>query len=246
MDQRLLLFIMVGFLAQFVDGTLGMAHGVISSTFLLNLGVSPAGASASVHTTKVFTTLVSGASHWKFGNVERTLVRRLVVPGVIGGVLGAVVLSSLPGDKIKPLVSFYLVLMGLRILAKALRKKTDLEVPTRLFPLGLTGGFLDALGGGGWGPIVTSTLVANGGYTPRVTIGSVNMAEFFVSLAQTFTFILTVRLTNWEVIVGLIVGGVLAAPLAAYLCKKVPARGLMAVVGVLIIGLSLRTIVQSF
>ncbi|MBI5961094.1 MAG: sulfite exporter TauE/SafE family protein [Chloroflexi bacterium] len=245
MDEKILLFILVGFMAQIVDGTLGMAHGVISASFLLGLGVTPAGVSASVHTTKVFTTFASGMSHWGFGNVDQSLVKRLVIPGVVGGVLGALVLSALPGKSLTPFVSFYLLLMGVRILAKALEKPHDVKIPINLFPLGMTGGFLDAIGGGGWGPIVTSTLMANG-HTPRLIIGSVNMAEFFVSLAQTLTFILTIRLTHWDAILGLILGGVLAAPPAAYLCKKLPVQPLMAAVGLLIIVISVRTMALAF
>lgn len=244
MDEKLLLYIGVGFLAQMVDGALGMAHGVISTTFLLNLGISPVSASAGVHTTKVFTTLASGLSHWKFGNVERQLVERLAIPGIAGGVAGAVALSALPGESIKPFVALYLVLMGLRILARALRRPSGTARPVHVVPLGLAGGFFDAIGGGGWGPIVTSTMVANG-YAPRYAIGSVNMAEFFVAAAQTFTFVLTIHLTHWEIIAGLIIGGLLAAPLAAFSVRHIPVRPLMGFVGLLIIALSLRTIVLA-
>jgi hypothetical protein len=243
-DEKFLLFILVGFAAQIVDGTLGMAHGVISATFLLSLGVSPAGTSASVHATKVFTTFASGVSHWRLGNVERALVRRLVIPGAAGGVIGALVISLLPGKTLTPFVAFYLLLMGLRILAKAFKTPGEARIPRRLFPLGLTGGFLDSIGGGGWGPIVTSTLMADG-HTPRLIIGSVNLAEFFVALAQTFTFVLTIHLTRWDAIAGLIFGGVLAAPPAAYLCKILPIQTLLVLVGLLIMLLSARTLLLA-
>jgi uncharacterized membrane protein YfcA len=239
-------FVVVGFLAQIIDGSLGMAYKVSSTTFLLSTGVAPAVASASVHTASVFTTLVSGLSHLKLGNVDKTVFKQLVIPGMIGGITGAYVLSNVPAEKIKPLVSAYLVIMGLRILWKAVNRHVETRALTRLFPLGILGGFLDALGGGGWGPIVTTTLVARGN-SPRFVIGSVNLAEFFVAMAQTFTFLLAVKLMDYgTVIAGLIVGGVIAAPLAAYACKHLPPRVLMAIVGLLIVGLSLRTIALAF
>lgn len=244
MDEYFFLFLIAGFAAQMIDGALGMAYGVSSTSLLLSFGVSPAAASASVHTAEVFTTAVSGASHWKLGNVDRALFRRLVIPGVIGGAIGAYVLSELPGDKLKPWVSAYLLLMGLLIIRKAFGRTAHVASNAGIRRLGLAGGFLDAIGGGGWGPVVTTTLVANG-HSPRQTIGSVNLAEFFVTVAQSATFFLTIGIVHWQVIVGLMVGGVLAAPLAAHVCKRLPAKPLMLLVGVLIIVLSLRTIWQS-
>ncbi|MBN1681706.1 MAG: sulfite exporter TauE/SafE family protein [Anaerolineae bacterium] len=236
----------VGFLAQIIDGSLGMAYGVSSTTFLLSSGVSPAVASASVHTAQVFTTLVSGLSHLRLGNVDKSLFRRLLIPGMLGGVLGAYVLSQLPGDKIKPLVAVYLALMGIRILWKAFRQSpTAQQVVSHLFPLGIIGGFFDAIGGGGWGPIVTSTLIARGNH-PRYTIGSVNLTEFFVTLSETLTFVLAFNLFDYgKVITGLILGGVLAAPMAAYVCKYLPPRALMIIVGCLIVLLSVRTVLLT-
>jgi uncharacterized membrane protein YfcA len=243
--QSIILFVVVGFLAQIIDGSLGMAYGVSSTTFLLSTGVSPAAASASVHTAEVFTTLVSGLSHLRLGNVDKSVFKKLLIPGVIGGVLGAYTLSTLPGNTIKPFISFYLMLMGIRILWKALKKTPAAHNLAHLFPLALLGGLFDAIGGGGWGPIVTTTLVARGN-NPRLTIGSVNLAEFFVTLAEVFTFLLTIKLTEYgTVILGLVIGGGLAAPMAAYVCRKVPARGLMTIVGCLIIGLSIRTVVLA-
>jgi len=238
------LFILVGFVAQMVDGALGMAYGVTSTTFLIGFGVPPAVASASVHTAEVVTTGVSGLSHWRFGNVDGPLMRRLVIPGVIGSVLGAYILTQAPVALIKPVVSAYLVVMGIVILAKAVSRVSDRPVRTKLVPLGLAGGFLDAMGGGGWGPIVTSTLIARGN-TPRYTIGSVNMAEFFVTVASSVTFVLTIGLSHWRAILGLMVGGVIAAPFGAYVCRLLPARFIMFMVGVLVTFLSLRTLVQT-
>lgn len=241
MDVSLGIFVAVGFVAQLIDGALGMAYGVTSTTFLLSIGVPPAMASAGVHTAEVFTTLVSGLSHWRLGNVRWSLVRRLLIPGVIGGVLGAYVLSSVPARTIKPFVAGYLLIMGLMILFRAFRKVQEREVQSKLIPLGAVGGFFDAIGGGGWGPIVTSTLIARGN-NPRFTIGSVNLTEFFVTVAEAATFFTLIGLVHWQIIVGLIIGGILAAPLAAYVCRVLPTRILMILVGIAIVALQIRTL----
>lgn len=241
MDENIILFIIVGFIAQMIDGALGMAYGVSSTTFLLSIGIPPAAASASVHTAEIFTSGVSGLSHLRFGNVIRKLFKKLLIPGIIGGVLGAYILTAVPGKTIKPFVAFYLLIMGLMILRRALKKIEEKKVRSKLIPLGLVGGVFDAIGGGGWGPIVTSTLVARGN-NPRFTIGSVNLAEFFVTVAECVTFFALLGLVHWQIIVGLTIGGVSAAPLAAYVCKRLPSRALMIIVGVLIIALSIRTI----
>jgi uncharacterized membrane protein YfcA len=235
-------FIVVGFLAQMIDGTLGMAYGLSATTFLLAVGVSPAVASASVHAAEVITTGVSGLSHWSAGNVSGYLVKRLVVPGMIGAVIGAYILVSIPGERIKPIVAVYLAAMGAFIVWKGVRRAIEhKEVRSHLIPLGLSGGFLDAIGGGGWGPIVVSTLVARGNH-PRYSIGSVNFAEFFVSAAASVTFVLTIGLSFWTAIAGLAIGGAIAAPIAAQFTKRVPTRGLMITVGIVIIALSVRTL----
>jgi len=242
MEYNIIIFILFGFMAQMIDGALGMGYGVSTTTFFLSLGIPPAIASACVHTSEMFTTAVSGLSHFKFGNVDRRIFAKLLIPGIIGGVLGAYILTELPGGKIRPFVSIYLLIMGLIILVKAFKKIQRREAKTRLIPLGLFGGFFDAIGGGGWGPIVTTTLVA-GGNTPRIAIGSVNSAEFFVTVSESITFFSTIGtllVKHWEKIFGLMVGGVIAAPLAAYLCKRMPTRTLMILVGILIIGLSIR------
>ncbi len=242
---QLLLFVVIGFLAQVIDGALGMAYGISATTFLLTFGAPPALASASVHVAEVATTALSGLSHLSFGNVDLRLFRKLVIPGVIGAVLGSYLLTSIPGEVIKPYVSAYLLVMGVYILIKAFRQFIPKEVTSHLIPLGLLGGFLDAIGGGGWGPIVVSTLVMRGN-NPRLTIGSANLAEFFVALSASFIFILTIGFGYWQQILGLALGGALAAPLAALLTRRIPARPLMILVGVLIIGLSLRTILSLF
>ena len=242
MDSDLIVFAVVGFVAQLVDGALGMAYGVISTTVLLTFGVPPVVASACVHAAEVVTTGLSGLSHALFRNIDRDLFRQIVIPGMIGGVLGAYILTELPGDRIKPVIAAYLLVMGLVILRRAFRRARAAGPPRWLVPLGLTGGFLDAIGGGGWGPVVASTLVA-GGTPPRFAVGSVNSAEFFVTLSVTATFIATVGLSNWKVIVALLLGGALAAPLSAYFARRMPARLLMIVVAAAIIILSVHTLV---
>ncbi|GAB3323406.1 sulfite exporter TauE/SafE family protein [Larkinella ripae] len=239
------LFVLAGFVAQTIDGALGMAYGISSTSLLLSLGVSPAAASASVHIAEVFTTGASGLSHWKFGNVNKKLFRLLVLPGVAGAILGAYLLSSFDGNLIKPYISIYLVLMGVLIISKALRKKKAKEKTRLVGPLALLGGFVDAVGGGGWGPVVTSSLIGQG-RNPRYTIGSVNLAEFFIAAAGAGTFILMIGTGNWPVTVGLLLGGVLASPFAAYVCGKVNPKVLMIIVGIVIIGLSLRNVWSLF
>ena len=227
-------FAMAGFLAQLVDGCLGMTYGVISSTLLISLGVPPAAASASIHAAEIFTTGASGFFHFKLGNVDKRLLARLILPGILGGVAGAAIVSSLPARIAGPLVSVYLAVLGAVILSKSFRRKPVGSAGEKhLSALALVGGFLDAVGGGGWGPIVTSTMVARG-HHPRFTIGTVNLAEFFVTLSQVFAFSLTIGFTNWRIIAGLIIGGVLAAPQSALLCRKISPTALMRMVGLLI------------
>jgi len=235
----------VGFSAQAVDGALGMAYGITSTTFLLGAGVSPAAASGAVHIAEVFTSGLSGASHIKFGNVDRRLFLRLVIPGVVGGVAGAYVLTSIDGQMIKPYIAAYLLLMGLYILYRAFHARPARQGPLRhVGKLALTGGFVDAVGGGGWGPVVTSTLVGRGSH-PRRTIGSVNTAEFFIALATAGSFALFAELGHWELVAGLVFGGMFAAPFAAWLCSRLQARTLMWLIGVLITALSLFNLYRA-
>ncbi|MGZ4777799.1 MAG: sulfite exporter TauE/SafE family protein [Thermoanaerobaculia bacterium] len=241
MPEHLIIFIIVGFAAQMIDGILGMAYGVSATTFLLAFGVSPAIASASTHAAEVVTTGFSAASHFGFGNVNRRLVKALLIPGIIGAVLGAYILVTVPGDRMKPFTAAYLLVMGVIILSKAWQKREHREVHTHIIPLGFAGGFCDAIGGGGWGPIVTGTLLARGN-EPRETIGSVNFAEFFVTVAASATFFVTIGFSQWTAIAGLAIGGAIAAPIAAWAVRRIPARPMLAVVGVLVILLSLRTI----
>jgi uncharacterized membrane protein YfcA len=239
-----LMFALVGFLAQIVDGALGMAYGISSTTFLLSLGLPPASASASVHAAEVVTSGASGLSHLKFKNVNKKLFRSLVIPGVIGAVIGAYFLSSIDGKEIKPYIAAYLMIMGLVVIYKALQKNILKTKTKNIGPLAFFGGLVDAIGGGGWGPVVVSNLLSKG-RNPRYTIGSVNLAEFFIALAGASTFTLMLGINNWIVVVGLMAGGVFASPFAAYLCQKVNNRTLMLIVGFVIIFLSLRTIMLS-
>ena len=224
----------VGLLAQAVDGALGMAYGITSSSFLMATGSSPIVASASVHIAEVFTTGVSGISHIKLGNVNRQLFLRLLLPGMAGAALGAWLLSRLQGDVIKPYISAYLLLMGLYVISKAFKRiKIRSGEPRHVAKLGLTGGFVDAVGGGGWGPVVTTTLVGTG-HDPRTTIGSVNLAEFFLTFVSAGLFMFLVDGTPWATVAGLVVGGLFAAPLAAWLTRHLKTRVLLVAVGTVI------------
>ena len=235
-----LITLFAGFVAQMVDGTLGMAYGVSSSTLLRAMGIPSAMSSFCTHTAEIFTTLASGLSHLSMKNFERTLFRRLLIPGMAGGVLGAYVLTSVDDRILSPLISAYLIVMGFVIFLKVFSKKEKKPRKTGawVIPLALAGGFSDSLGGGGWGPVVTSTLAA-ADHGIRETIGTVNVAEFFVTLAESAAFFVTIGslAEYWPAVLGLIVGGVIAAPLAAWLCKRLPLKPLLASVGLLIIAL---------
>jgi len=237
--------VIVGFFAQVVDGALGMAYGVTATTFLLATGAGPGAASASVHIAEIFTTGVSGISHAKFGNVNKQLFVRLLVPGILGGVLGAILVTQIDGAIFKPYISTYLLLLGIYILSKAFRPlRLRTQPPRHVGKLALFGGFVDAAGGGGWGPVVTSTLVGSGN-DPRTTIGSVNFAEFFLTLTSAAVFSLLMETNTWPIIVGLVFGGLFAAPFAAILCKKLHARTLLILVGTLIVIISLYNIYKA-
>ncbi|WP_326523979.1 sulfite exporter TauE/SafE family protein [Sphingomonas sp.] len=229
-------FIAVGFAAQIVDGALGMAFGVISSTLLISvMGVPPATASAGVHLVECFTTGVSGISHALHKNVNWKLFFRLLVPGVIGGVTGAYLLSTLDASVTRPFVMAYLAGIGVYLLWRGLRfPPREHKEPKVIAPLGLAGGFLDAAGGGGWGPVVTSNLLVQGAQ-PRTTIGTVNSVEFFLTLSVSITFIAHLGFEAFTTaVVGLLIGGVVAAPFGAIIAKRVPTRTLLVMVGVVL------------
>jgi uncharacterized membrane protein YfcA len=239
-------FIAIGFAAQLVDGALGMAFGLINSTLLITvMGVPPAVASASVHAVETFTTAASGISHTLHRNVDWRLFRRLVIPGVIGGVLGAYVLSNIDASVARPFVMTYLAAIGLYLLFRAWRGALEPRTPKVIEPLGLVGGFLDAAGGGGWGPVVTSNLLIQGS-NPRLTIGTVNTSEFFLTLTISAMFIAQLGFAAFTLhTAGLLIGGLLAAPLGGVLAKRVPARPLMALVGTLLTLTSAWSIYQA-
>ncbi|MFZ6000583.1 MAG: sulfite exporter TauE/SafE family protein [Bacteroidota bacterium] len=237
-----------GFIAQLIDGALGMAYGVSATTIMTSLGVSHAAATASVHTSEIFTSGVSGWFHLKFKNVNKKLVRTLLIPGVIGAILGAYVLSSLQeySSSIKPIVAIYTLYLGIRIIRKAVVNFGVKKPVKRIGWLAAVGGFLDSVGGGGWGPIVSSSLISRGRH-PMYTIGSVNLTEFFVSFASAFTFSLFLNIqTYWQIILGLVIGGVIAAPLGAILPKKLPVKQLLIMVGIVVSILSIRNFITSF
>lgn len=240
------LFVMAGFIAQLIDGALGMAYGVSASTVLLSVGVPPAAASASIHTSEIFTSGVSGLMHLKFQNVNKKLFKTLLLPGIIGAILGALTLSLLEEYNyiLKPAIAAYTLYLGIIILKKAFGKRKN-KIKTEHIPkLASFGGFMDSIGGGGWGPIVSSTLIA-GGRHPRYTIGSVNLTEFFVALASSITFFSIIGISHWTIIAGLIIGGIIAAPIGALLSRNLPVKTMMIIVGVLVILLSSKILLTT-
>ncbi len=242
-DSTILIFIAGGFVAQLIDGALGMAYGVSATTFLLSFGISPVAASASVHASEIFTSGVSGLMHLKFGNVNSKLFKNIVIPGVIGAIIGAYLLYSLEEYiyLIKPVVAAYTLFLGILIIRKVFRKHVKKQPVKKVGWLATVGGFMDAIGGGGWGPIVSSTLIAKGRH-PMYTIGSVNLAEFFVSIASSVTFITLAGFSHWKIILGLVIGGMISAPIGAHLARKLPVKTMMLIVGILVIIVSLRII----
>ncbi|VVT06934.1 sulfite exporter TauE/SafE family protein [Rhizobium sp. EC-SD404] len=248
-------FALVGFFAQAVDGALGMAYGVISSTVLLGVGLPPAQVSASVHAAELFTTAASGSGHLYHRNIDWKLFARLAPFGIIGGVTGAYVLTSIDGSAIKPFITTYLAALGIWIFARSFRKLPNKPVSGKLVaPLGLAGGFLDASGGGGWGPIVTTGLLGAGG-APRYVIGTVNASEFLITLSVSLAFLIALLTGHWEdagdlsshatSIAGLIVGGLVAAPLAGWMVRHVPEKILLRAVGTVICTLAITQTIQQ-
>ena len=230
----LLTFILVGFVAQLIDGALGMAFGVISNTLLISFGVPPAAASASVHIIKNFTGAVSAISHVAHRNVDWRLFWRLLLPGMVGGVIGAVLLSNMDASIAKPVVLSYLAAIGVYLLFRALRAPPVEKRPKIVDPLGFAGGFLDDAGGGGWGPVVTSNLLVQGA-NPRKVVGTVNTSELFLALAISGAFLVTIGFSAFgTAAVGLLIGGVAAAPLGGWVAKRVPARPMLVMVGVVL------------
>ncbi|WP_432711703.1 sulfite exporter TauE/SafE family protein [Pedobacter sp.] len=239
--------VLAGFFAQMVDGALGMGYGVISTTVLLSTGLNPAAISGSIHTAEMFSSGASGFSHYKFGNINKKLFKTLLFPGVLGAVIGAVLLVYLGeayGDWLRPILSVYTLLLGTRILFNAFKKKNESRKVKNAGWLAGAGGFLDSFGGGGWGPLVTSTLIAKG-KTPRYIIGTVSLTEFFVTLGSALTFFLLLGTSHMQIITGLIIGGIIAAPFAAKLAGKLNSKSILISVGVLVIISSIRTIIKA-
>jgi uncharacterized membrane protein YfcA len=246
MTTEFFLLLLIGFLAQLVDGALGMAYGVLTNAALLSIGLAPAQASALVHTAEIFTTGASAASHIYHRNVDWRFVSRLGVAGVLGAILGAWVLSNVDVTAARRYVYVYLLVMGSYILWRSVRIAPIRERPAGWMPpAGFAAGFLDASGGGGWGPVLTSTLVGSG-HAPRHTVGSVNTAEFFVTVASATTFFVELGASPLQHLVPLVLGGLLAAPLGGWAVQRISARLLMTAVGILIVGLSLFQLGRLF
>ena len=239
--------ILAGFIAQMVDGALGMGYGVISTTVLLSTGLNPAAISGSIHTAEMFSSGASGFSHYKFGNINKKLFKTIVFPGVLGAIVGAIFLVYLGekyGDWLRPILSIYTLLLGVRILTNAFKKKNESRKVKNAGWLAGAGGFLDSFGGGGWGPLVTSTLIAKG-KTPRYIIGTVSLTEFFVTFGSALTFFVLLGTSHMQIITGLIIGGVIAAPIAARLAGKLNSKTILISVGALVIISSIRTIFKT-
>ncbi|RYG04431.1 MAG: ABC transporter permease [Chitinophagaceae bacterium] len=248
LDKNFHWMVLAGFLAQMIDGALGMGYGVTSTTILLSAGINPAAISGSIHTAEMFASGASGYSHYKFGNVNKKLFKALLIPGVIGAVLGAILLSKLGETNaayIRPILAVYTMFLGIKILVNAFRNQNVKKKFKQHGMLAGAGGFLDSFGGGGWGPIVTTTLITKG-RTPRFVIGTVSITEFFVTLASALTFFTMLGVSHWQVIVALILGGLIASPLAARLAGKLPRKTSFILVGVLVIIWSLRIIWKLF
>ena len=245
-DDRFYWMILVGFIAQLIDGLLGMGYGLSSTAALLSIGIPLPAISGSIHTAEVFSSGASGLSHYKFGNINKKLLKFLIIPGVVGAILGAVLLSKFSleySNIIKPILAFYTLLLGVRILFRVFAKKKEPKKVKNVGWLAFCGGVLDSFGGGGWGPLVTTTLISKG-KTPRFVIGTVSLSEFFITLASALTFFAFLGLSHWQVILGLVLGGVMAAPLAARLAGKLPMKVMFIGVGVLVILWSLNILVK--
>lgn len=252
LDANFALYVAGGFVAQMIDGALGMAYGVSVTSFLLSLGlpaITPAVASASMHASEIFTTGSSSLVYMRFKNVNKKLFRKLVWPGIMGAILGAISVSVISKENvsfIKPLVAIYTLVLGSLIIIRALninlRNKDKIR---KIFPVALFGGYMDSVGGGGWGPIVTTSLVA-GGRNLRYSIGSSHLAKFFVALISTITFFMMIGLSHWQIIFGLVLGGMVAAPFSIYLSSKIPTKKGLIIVGIVVIMISIKTIIQTF
>lgn len=246
LDKAFPIMILAGFMAQLVDGALGMGYGVTSATILLSAGVNPAAISGSIHTAEMFASGASGYSHYKFGNVNKKLFKALLIPGILGAIGGAVMLVMLGnnyGNLIRPVIAGYTLILGVKFIMNAFREKKPQKKFTRYRFLAGVGGFFDSFGGGGWGPIVTSTLI-NNGRSHKYVVGSVSLTEFFVTLASAFTFFTLIGVSHWQTILALVIGGLIAAPIAAKLAGKLPRKTAYLLLGVLVIIWSVRILIK--
>jgi uncharacterized protein len=241
--------LLVGFFAEIVAGSMGMGYGVICTTILLILNVPPPVISASIHSAESFTSAAGSISHWQLGNVNKKLAKALAIPAIIGAVLGALALSYV-GERYakitKPFIAVYTMYLGIRILQNAFQKKetNQKKKPTKITVLGLIGGFIDSFGGGGWGPLVTGTFIKNG-HTPRYVIGSSTFAKCILTVASAITFIFTIGIHHWNIVAGLLIGGIITAPFSAMLTSKLPVKKMFVTVGVVVIAMSLITIYRA-
>jgi len=253
--KRLIIFAFIGFLAQLIDGSLGMAYGVTSSSLLLTFGMAPAIASASIHISEVITTAASGMAHMKFGNVDSQALYKLIIPGSIGAFIGACFLSNLPGDMIKPYISLCLLMLGIYVVIRLLfnvkkdSEKKNLNLSTKqAIPLGLIAGFADATGGGGWGPLTTPILMSKEGNSARKVIGTVDTSEFAIAISATLGFLISLgwQDINWFWVIALMLGGVIAAPIAAWLVRILPSYLLGVFVGGFIVLTNVWTLLKAW
>lgn len=253
--KKLIIFAFIGFLAQLIDGSLGMAYGVTSTSLLLTFGIAPAVASASVHLSEVVTTAASGISHMKFGNVDRQALLKLIIPGSIGAFAGACFLSNLPGNVVKPYISIFLLILGVYVLFRFLiisktrteMKSINISRKKSIF-LGLIAGFADATGGGGWGPITTPVLLSQKGVPARKVVGTVDTSEFAIAVSATMGFLIALgwQDVNWFWVFALMAGGIIAAPIAAWIVTKLPSYLLGVLVGGFIILTNTRTLINTW
>jgi uncharacterized membrane protein YfcA len=241
--------LLVGFSAEIVAGSMGMGYGVICTTILLILNVPPPVISASIHSAESFTSAAGSISHWQLGNINKKLVKALAIPAIIGAVIGALALSYV-GERYakitKPFIAIYTMYLGIRILQNAFQKKENNQKkkPTKITILGLIGGFIDSFGGGGWGPLVTGTFIKNG-HTPRYVIGSSTFAKCILTVASAITFIFTIGIHHWNIVAGLLIGGIITAPFSAMLTSKLPTKKMFVAVGIVVIFCSFITIYRA-
>ncbi len=246
LDRAFPIMVLAGFCAQLVDGALGMGYGVTSATILLSAGVNPAAISGSIHTAEMFASGASGYSHYKFGNVNKKLFKALLIPGILGAIAGAIMLVMLGnkyGNFIRPVIAGYTLILGIKFILNAFRERKPQKKFKRYRLLAGVGGFFDSFGGGGWGPIVTSTLI-NNGRSHKYVVGSVSVTEFFVTLASAFTFFTMIGVSHWQTILALIIGGLVAAPIAARLAGRLPKKTAYILLGVLVIFWSIRILIK--